>query len=62
MIRAWRQVRATFLPWSSMLDLRALATDGLADALTICNVLLLSNTAYRNSKGLLVTNRYKIFR
>ena len=56
------KVRVSFLPWGSMLDLRALATDGLADALTIINVLLTANIAYRNSKGLLVTKRYKIFR
>ena len=45
-----------------MLELRALATDGLADALTAINVLLDANTAYRNSKGVLATDRYKIFR
>ena len=45
-----------------MLDLRALVTDGLADALTVINILLMANTAYQNSKGILVTNRYKIFR
>ena len=51
-----------FLPWGSMLELRALATDGFADALTAINVLLDANTAYRNSKGVLATDRYKIFR
>ena len=45
-----------------MLDFWALVTDGLADFLTILNVLIVINTSYRNSEGLLVTDKYKTFR
>ncbi len=45
------QVRVAFLPWRSMFDVRALATDGLADALTVIDVLLLTKHSVSEFKG-----------
>jgi hypothetical protein len=55
-------IRIGFLPWSSMLDSRALYTDLVADVLTALNLVMCCNTAYLNSKSAWVTNRYKIIR
>jgi hypothetical protein len=55
-------IRIGFVPWSGMLDSRALFTDLVADILTVLNLFLCCNTAYRNSKSSWVTNRYKIIR
>jgi hypothetical protein len=55
-------IRISFLPWDSMLDVRALATDLLADILTICNIFVRGNTAYKSSRSIWVTSRKKLFR
>jgi hypothetical protein len=55
-------VRITFLPWSSMLDVRALSTDLIVDTLTVLNVLVLTNTAYMSSRATWVTKRVKLLR
>ena len=55
-------VRISFMPWSSMLDARALYTDLVADGLTLLNLIFHANTAYLNSRAAWVTNRYKIIR
>ncbi len=55
-------IRIGFVPWSSMLDSRALYTDLVADVLTVLNLFLCCNTAYHNSKSSWVTKRYKIIR
>ncbi len=55
-------IRISFLPWDSMLDVRALATDLIADILTVCNIVIRGNTAYKSSRSSWVTSRRKIFR
>jgi hypothetical protein len=55
-------IRICFVPWSSMLDIRALCTDLLADIITISNVLVLANISYKNSRAVWITNRYKIIK
>jgi hypothetical protein len=55
-------VRITFLPWASMLDIRALGTDLIADSLTVLNLMVHANTAYLGSRATWVTDRYKIVR
>jgi hypothetical protein len=55
-------IRISFLPWSSMLDSRALYTDLVADGLTVFNFIIHVNTAYLNSRAAWVTKRYKIIR
>jgi hypothetical protein len=55
-------VRISFVPWRSMLDVRALYTDLIADILTFLNLLVQINTAYLNSRASWVTDRYKISR
>ncbi len=55
-------IRISFVPWSSMLDSRALYTDLIADGLTLFNLFINANTAYLNSKAAWVTKRYKIIR
>jgi len=55
-------IRISFLPWDSMLDVRALATDLIADILTACNIVVRGNTAYKSSRSTWVTSRRKLFR
>jgi hypothetical protein len=55
-------VRITFLPWSSMLDFRALSTDLVVDTFTVLNVVVLTNTAYMSSRATWVTKRLKLLR
>lgn len=55
-------VRISFLPWSTMLDIRALSTDLLADILTAVNVLVRGNTAYKSSRAVWVTDRKKLLK
>ena len=55
-------IRICFVPWGSMLDYRALCTDLVADACNICNLVLLANTAYKNSRAVWITDRYKLFK
>jgi CRP-like cAMP-binding protein len=55
-------IRLCFVPWNNMLDLRALSIDLTVDIITVAHVLILANTAYRNSRAQWVTNRMKIFR
>ena len=55
-------VRLCFVPWKSMLDTRALALDLTLDFLTAAHVVVLSNTAYQNSRGHWITNRFKMLR
>ena len=55
-------VRIAFLPWPSMLDIRALATDLLADVLTFANVLMLTKTAELSKRGAWITKASKLVR
>jgi hypothetical protein len=55
-------IRISFLPWDSMLDVRALATDLIADILTAWNIVVRGNTAYKSSRATWVTSRRKLFR
>jgi hypothetical protein len=55
-------IRVSFLPWASMTDSRALATDLIADIFTWINVLVKGNTAHRSSRAVWITERYKLFR
>ncbi len=55
-------IRISFVPWSNMLDSRALYTDLIADGFTLFNLIIHANTAYLNSKASWVTKRYKIIR
>ncbi len=55
-------IRISFLPWLSMTDSRALATDLTADIFTWINVVVKGNTAYRSSRAVWITKRYKLFR
>jgi hypothetical protein len=55
-------VRIAFIPWSSMLDTTALCSDLLADALTVMNIVILGSVAYKNSRAVWITDRYKILK
>ena len=55
-------IRIAFVPWGSMLDVSALATDLFADILCLVNVLIVGNTAYLSSRSAWITKRRKIFR
>jgi hypothetical protein len=54
--------RISFVPWSTMLEVGALATDLVADILTATNIIIVGNTAYMSSRSAWVTKRFKIFR
>ncbi len=54
--------RISFVPWSTMLEVGALATDLVADILTAMNIIIVGNTAYMSSRSSWITNRFKIFR
>ena len=55
-------VRLCFVPWTSMLDIRALALDVTLDFLVLIHVVVLANTAYRNTRGQWATTRLKMLR
>jgi hypothetical protein len=55
-------VRIAFVPWNSMLDVSALATELFADLLNVVNLLVLCNTAYLSSRSSWITKRQKILR
>ena len=55
-------IRITFLPWPSMIDTRALATDLVADLLTFINIIVLSKTAQLNSRALWITKASRLMR
>ena len=54
--------RISFVPWRTMLEVGALATDLVADILTATNIIIVGNTAYLSSRSSWVTERVKIFR
>ncbi len=54
--------RISFVPWSTMLEVGALATDLVADIFTATNIFIMGNTAYMSSRSSWVTKRLKIFR
>ncbi len=54
--------RIAFVPWITMLEVGALATDLVADILNATNIIMMGNTAYMNSRSAWVTKRLKIFR
>ncbi len=53
-------IRICFVPWSTMLDIRVLCTDLLADIITMLNVFVSANISYKNSRAVWITDRYKI--
>ena len=55
-------IRLCFSPWNIMTDWRALSIDLPLDILTGVHVLVLSNTAYQNSRAQWVVNRVKLIR
>jgi hypothetical protein len=55
-------IRIAFLPWDSMIETRALATDLAADMLTILNLVVAVNTAVLSSSSTWTTKRREILR
>jgi hypothetical protein len=55
-------VRISFDPWGSMVNINALCTELVFDALTVLNLIVVLNTCYTNSRAAIVTDRMKIFR
>ena len=55
-------VRIAFDPWGSMVNINALCTDLVFDALTALNLIVVLNTCYTNSRAAIVTDRMKILR
>jgi hypothetical protein len=55
-------IRITFLPWSSMIDYRALCSDLVADFFTAVNVIVLANTAVLSSASTWITDRKTLLR
>ena len=55
-------VRIMFLPWSSMIDSRALCSDLVADVFGVMHLFIQANTSYLSSSSTWVTNRSKLLR